>query len=202
LNLFIKVLENRSKSISLGTLEAAYKTKNKDIISKKLSAYYSNYAIAVGAILGSSGGVLGFVTAAYATFGEIVCLTYFELCLMYDLSVLYEKPLDKVSYLEIYKLLKTAYNLNEQEFVNEKVEELVDRGVKHIEEKLIKNDSQKLFFGLLKNLGAAIMRKTMKNFIAKIIPLAGIVSGTLICTAADYRTMRYLGKRTVNFYKD
>jgi hypothetical protein len=90
----------------------------------------------------------------------------------------------------------------DSEFENMVYDELVDRGVRHIEDKLLKDDSQKLFYGLLKNLGAVIIRKTVKNFIAKIIPLVGAVSGTIICTAENYRKMRCLGRRTERYYRE
>ena len=199
LNLFKKVVESRSKTISLESLEAAYKTKDKEIIARKLIAYYSNYGIAVGAILGSSGGFLGFLTAAYATFGEIACLSYFQLSLIYDLSVLYERPLDKANNLEVYNLLRKALSISDQDMSNNKVDELVDKGSKLIKEKLYKNDPQVLH-GLMKNIGAAVIHKASKNLIAKMIPLFGVVSGTLVCITEDYKSVKGLGKITTNFY--
>lgn len=199
LNVFKKVIEVRSKNVSLEMLQASYKTKDKEQIAKKLIAYYSNYGIAVGTILGASGGLFGFITAAYATFGELACLAYFQLCLLYDLSVLYESPMDKANNLEVYRLIKAAFGLSNQELENDKIDELVDKGAKLIEEKLLKNDSQ-VFSGLLKNLGAAILHKAAKNLLAKLIPLVGVLSGALVCITTDYHAVRSVGKRAIKFY--
>lgn len=201
LNVFKKVMESRSKIVTLEALQEGYKTQDKEIISKKLVAHYSNYGIATGAILGSSGGLLGFLTAAYATFGEIACLTYFQLCLIYDLSVLYERPIDKSNNLELYRVLKSAFGISEQDLSNGKVDKLVDKGSKLLEEKLLKNDAQVLQ-GILKNLGAAILHKAPKNLLAKVIPLLGAFSGALVCTTTDYQAMKVLGKRTVKIYSN
>ncbi len=200
-NLFKKVVETRSKIISIESLEKAYDTEDKEIIAKKLIAHYSNYGISIGAILGASGGILGFITAAYATFGEVACLSYFELCLLYDLSVLYERPLHKANNLEIYRLLKTAFAVNDLDMSNDKVDIMVDKGSKLIEEKLYKNDIQVLQ-GLLKNMGASIVKRMTKNLFAKMIPLIGVFSGTLVGITEDFKVIKSLGKRTVVFYNN
>ncbi|ERI90042.1 hypothetical protein HMPREF1982_04309 [Clostridiales bacterium oral taxon 876 str. F0540] len=200
-NLFKKVIESRSKIISLQSLEAAYDTQDKEVIARKLIAHYANYGISIGAILGASGGILGFITAAYATFGEIACLSYFELCLLYDLSVLYERPLDKANNLEVYKLLKTALAVSDLDMSNDKVDIMVDKGAKLIEEKLYKNDGQVLQ-GLLKNMGASIVKRSSKNLFAKMIPLIGVVSGVLVGITEDFKIIKSFGRRTEAFYKN
>lgn len=199
LNVYKKVLEIRSRTITLETLLEAYNTEDKDVIAKKLVAYYSNYGIATGVILGSSSGFLGFITATHATFGEIACLVYFQLSLIYDLSVLYERPLDKANNLEIYKVLKTSFGISDKDLIKGKVDELVDKGDKLIEEKLLKNDSQVLH-SLLKNLGVAIYFKTEKNFFAKSIPLFAFISGPIACIISDYEAVRAFGNRTIKLY--
>jgi uncharacterized protein (DUF697 family) len=201
-NIYKKVLEVRSKNISLESLEIAYNTKDKELIARKLTAHYCNYGISVGAVLGSAGGVLGFLTAAYATFGEMACLTYFQLCLIYDLSVLYERPLDKANKLEIYKLLKIAFGISDKDFLSNKLDDMTDKGTRLIEEKLLKGDSQKLLYGLLKNIGAAVIHKSVRNLIAKVIPLIGAISGILICTTLDYESVKSLSKKTLGFYNN
>lgn len=201
LNVYKKVLEVRSKTVTIEALMEGYNTEDKELISRKLIAHYSNYGIATGAILGSSGGVLGFITAAYATFGEIACLTYFQLSLIYDLSVLYERPLDKANNLELYRVLRSSFGISDKDLSDGKVDELVDKGSKFIEEKLLKNDFQVLQ-GLLKNLGATILHKAPKNLMAKLIPLVGALSGILVCTTSDYNAMKLLGKRTVKIYSN
>lgn len=199
LNVYKKVVEMRSKNITLEALIEAYNTENKDIIAKKLLAYYSNYGIATGVILGSSTGLLGFITAAHSTFGEIACLVYFELSLIYDLSVLYERPLIKVNSLEVYRILKISFGISEKDLIHGKVDELVDKGDKLIEEKLLKNDLQVLQ-GLLKNLGAAIYFKAIKNIFAKSIPIFAYITGPLASITSDYEAVRALGKRTHKIY--
>lgn len=201
-NLFKKTIETRSRMVSLESLIAAYKTEDKELIAKKLTAYYSNYGIAVGAILGSSGGVLGFITASYSTFGEIACLTYFKLSLLYDLSVLYERPIDKANNLEIYKLLQTAFNINESDLSEMKVDGLAVKGNKLMEEKLQRNDSHKYLQGLLKNMGAEIVRKAVKNLMSKLLPIVGIFSGALVCITLDFYEVKLTGKMVRGLYKD
>jgi hypothetical protein len=193
-NIYKKVLETRSKSINLESLEGAYNTKDKDLIARKLVAHYCNYGISVGAVLGSAGGILGLFTAAYATFEELTCLAYFQLCLMYDLSVLYERPIDKANNLEIYRLLKITFGFKEKE--------LGSKGKKVIEEKLLKDDSQKFLYGLLKNLGAAIVRKSVKNLVSKMVPVIGTIIAMLVCTAEDYKAVKIVAKRALSFYNN
>jgi uncharacterized protein (DUF697 family) len=200
LTLFKKVIDLRSKTISLESLYAAYKTEDKEVIAKKLIAHYANYGIAVGATLGSAGGALGFITASYATFGEIACITYFQLSLLYDLSVLYERPIDKINNLEVYRLLQSAFSLTERDLLDNKVDELVDKGTRLIEEKLQRGDSQKHLHGLLKNIGAFIVHKAAKNLMAKMIPIVGLISGAIVCITEDFCLVRELGKRTLNYY--
>lgn len=200
LNVYKKVIDMRSKNITLEALTEAYKTEDKNIIARKLIAYYSNLGIATGVILGSSGSFLGFITAVYSTFGEIACLVYFQLSLIYDLSVLYERPLDKVNNLEIYKILKASFGITEKDLINGKVDELVDKGDKLIEEKLLKNDSQVLQ-GLLKNLGVAIYFKAVKNFIAKAIPLVAAITSILSCITSDYEVVRAVGNKCMRVYR-
>lgn len=199
LNTYKKVLEMRSKNISLEALIEAYKTDDKNVIAKKLLAYYSNYGIAQGVILGSSAGFLGFVSAASSTFGEIVCLTYFRLSLIYDLSILFERPLMDANNLEIYRVLKASFDISEKDLIHGKVYELVDKGDKFIEEKLSKNDGSVLQ-SVLKNLGVAIYYKAEKNFLAKSIPILTYISGPLACITYDYEAVKAFGKRTLNIY--
>lgn len=193
-NIYKKVMETRSKNINLESLEAAYNTKDKDLIGRKLIAHYCNYGISVGAVLGSAGGILGLFTAAYATFEELTCLAYFQLCLMYDLSVLYERPIDEANNLEIYRLLKITFGFKEKE--------LGDKGKRVIEEKLLKDDSQKFLYGLLKNLGAAIVRKSVKNLVSKMVPVIGTIIAMLVCTAEDYKAVKIVAKRSLSFYNN
>lgn len=200
-NLYKRIVETRSKIVSLESLTTAYETEDKEIIAKKLIAYYGNYGIAVGKILGASGGILGFITAAYSTFGEIACLTYFQLSLIYDLSILYERPLEKTNYLEVYKILQMVFHSNEVDYDEGKVDELVDKGKKLINDKLEKNDSQKHFQGLLKNLGAAAIHKARKNLISKMIPVFGIIIGMLVCITIDFYEIKCTGKETQDFYE-
>jgi hypothetical protein len=199
LNVYKKVIEMRSKNISLEALIEGYNTEDKEIIARKLVAYYSNYGIATGVILGSSGGLFGFITASYSTFGEIACLVYFQLSLIYDLSVLYERPIDKANNLEIYRILRNSFGISEKDLINGKVDELVDKGDKLIKEKLSKNDIQVLQ-GILKNLGVAIYFKAVKNLKAKSIPLFSAVLGMLACLTSDYEAVKALGKRSVKVY--
>lgn len=199
LNVYKKVFEIRSKNISLETLMEAYKTDDKNVIAKKLLAYYSNYGIAEGVILGSSAGFLGFISEASSTFGEIVCLTYFQLSLIYDLSILFERPLIDANNLEIYRVLKASFDISEKDLIRGKVYELVDKGDKFIEEKLLKNDGTVLQ-SVLKNLGVAIYYKAEKNFLAKAIPILTYISGPLVCITSDYEAVKAFGKRTLNIY--
>lgn len=191
-NIFRKVIDTRSKSITLESLETAYGTKEKELIARKLIAHYCNYGISIGAVLGSSGGILGLFTAAYITFEELTCLAYFQLCLIYDLSVLYGSPIEKANNLEIYKLLKITFGFKE--------EELEDRRFKVIQGKLLREDSQKLLFGLLKNLGAAIVRRSVKNLVSKMVPIIGSIIALIVCTAEDYKAVKIVAKRALVFY--
>lgn len=199
LNVYKKVIEMRSKNITLEALIEAYKTEDKAIIARKLIAYYSNLGIVTGVILVSSAGFLGFITEAYSTFSEIACLVYFQLSLIYDLSVLYERPLDQANSLDIYKVLRASFGITEKDLNNGKVDELVDKGDKFIEDKLSKNDSQVLQ-SLLKNLGVTIYFKAVKNFIAKAIPLIAVITGTLACITSDYEAVKIFGSRSVKVY--
>ena len=193
-SVYKKVVETRSKTITLEVLEAAYNTKDKEFIAGKLVAHYCNYGISVGAVLGSAGGLLGLFTAAYVTFEELTCLAYFQLCLMYDLSVLYGRPIEKVNNLEIYRLLKASFGFKEKE--------LASKGKKVIEDKLLRGDSQRLLYGLLKNLGAAIVRKSVKNLVSKMVPLIGTIIAMLVCTAEDYKAVKTVAKRSLYFYNN
>lgn len=191
-NVYKKVLDYRGKSITLESLEAAYETKDKDLIARKLIAHYCNYGISVGAVLGSAGGILGIFTAPYATFEELTCLAYFQICLLYDLSVLYGRPIDKANNLEVYRALKIIFGFKE--------EELKDKRMRVIEEKLLRDESQKFLYGLLKNLGAAIVRRSVKNLVSKMIPVVGTFVALIVCTSEDYKAVRIVAKRSLNFY--
>jgi hypothetical protein len=193
-NIYKKVAETRGRSITLESLESAYNSKDKTFIARKLVAYYCNYGISIGAVLGSAGGILGLFTAPSATFEELTCLAYFQICLIYDLSVLYEKPIDFMNNLEIYKMLKLAFGFKEYD-MNEK-------GMRVIEEKLLKDDSHKFLYGLLKNLGAAIVRSSVKNLVSKMVPVIGTLVALIVCTAEDYKAVRIVAKRTLAFYNN
>lgn len=195
-----RALNTHGKYVNLKNLEAKYKTTDKDIIAKKLINYYSNYAIATGAVLGSTGGFLGFFTAASATFGEMVCLTYFQLCLIYDLSVVYERKLSDVGLQEVCIVLRHAFSGKDGNILKDSISDAVDNGAKAINNKLSSSDDLKLFQDILKELGAQIMEGSVKNLLSKVIPLFGAASGAVVCTAADYKSTRYVGKRTVEFY--
>lgn len=191
-NVYKKVVDTRGKSITLESLETAYNTKDKELIARKLVAYYCNYGISIGAVLGSAGGILGLFTAPYATFEELTCLAYFQICLLYDLSVLYGRPMDFANNLEIYRLLKIAFGF--------KTHELNDKGMKIIEEKLLRDESQKFLYGLLKNLGAAIVRSSVKNLVSKMVPIVGTLVALIVCTAEDYKAVKIVAKRSLGFY--
>jgi hypothetical protein len=101
--------------------------------------------------------------------------------------------------LEIYKLLRAALGVSDLDMSNNKVDTMVDKGAKLIEEKLYKNDAQVLQ-GLIKNIGVAVVRNMSKNLLAKMIPIIGIASGAFVCITEDYKLIKSLGKRTLRVY--
>ena len=198
-----RVMNTHGKYVNLKELETKYKTEDKDIIAKKLINYYSNYAIATGAVLGSTGGILGFVTAASSTFGEMVCLTYFQLCLIYDLSVVFERKLSEVSFEEVYIVISRGLNCSDGNMIKDSINEAIDEGSKIIDNRLNKNVSSeipKFLQDMSKELGVKIMERSIRNLLSKVIPLFGAASGAVVCAASDYKSTRYVGKRIIGYY--
>jgi len=199
-----RVMNTHGKYVNLKELETKYKTKDKDKIAKKLIAYYSNYAIATGAVLGSTGGVFGFVTAASSTFGEMVCLTYFELCLIYDLSVVFERKLSEVSFEEVYDVLSLGLCGSDGDNFKDSINEVIDEGGKIIDnrfnKKPLNNEIPKFLQDMSKELGVKIMERSIKNLLSKVVPLFGAASGAVVCAAADYKSTRCVGKRIIEHY--
>ena len=201
-----KVLKARVQTVNLKSLQAKYKTEDKFFISNKLIANYSNYSIAIGATIGATGGILGFITAATSTFAEIACLTYYQLCLIYDLSIVYEKPLSESNLYEALKVMKAGFCGNDGDLAVEYLDGLYEKGTRTIkkvmEVEINASEKAREIEANIKEIGIEVINKAFKNTISKIIPLFGVASGAIICSATDYKYTRYLGKRVVDYYKN
>lgn len=196
-----KVLDTHIRNVSYEYFREKYNSSVKDILAKKLIGSACNCSIMTGALLGAGGGIFGLPTAIPATFGEIATLTYFQINMIYDLSLIYGKPIDLNDPEESYKILMLALGIKASEMLNVGIEIGAKQGgriaVEKAGKRVVLNQAQKL----LEVAGVKIAQRTIKNFISKAIPVVGIVLGGCACSILDYQSTKYVAYNALSIYR-
>lgn len=196
-----KVLDTHAKNVSFEYFREKYNTSVKDIIAKKVIYSACNYSIMTGVVLGAGGGILGIPSAIPATFGEIATLTYFQLKMIYDLSLIYDKPIDLDDPEEAYKILAIALDIKSTELLNGGIEIGMKNAGKFAVEKtgrrVVLNPIQRL----LSVIGVQITQRSIKNFLSKAIPLIGIGLGGVVCSILDYKSTKRVANNSLSIYR-
>jgi len=196
-----KVLDTHVKNVSYEYYREKYNSSVKDILAKKIVHSACNYSIMTGALLGAGGGIFGLPSAIPATFGEIATLTYFQLNMIYDLSLIYGKPIDLNDPEESYKILLLALGIKASELLNGAIEIGAKQGGRIAVEKAGKRAVLGQAQKLLKVAGVQIAQRAIKNFISKAIPVVGIVLGGAACAILDYKSTKYVAHNSLSIYR-
>jgi len=200
--LLLKVLEVHAKKVNAEYFQQKYATSQKDIIAKKLIASYQDYNTAVGVVIGGAGGVGELVVAILSTFPEIALVTYNQLKLIYDLSVIYGDPVNLDDPEEVFSVLLIAFRVRISEVLKGGTKFAIDKGGKLFVEKAGKRVVlRKVQHIILKSLGKKITQRSIKSIIAKAPPIIGAILGAAVCGATDYFSTKTVAKRTLYRYR-
>lgn len=194
-------LSSHSKNVTFDYLKNKYKATTKDILAKKIIQANLNASVVVGMISGATGGAFGIISGVPATFAELITLTNYQLKMIYELSVLYGKPVDLNNPEELYKILSIAFGMKANEVVNAAAVQLVKKGAgvafDFIGRRAFLRPAQELFA----KLGVVITQRVIKNIAAKAIPLIGSATGAVICAGLDYLSTQSVASNTILIYR-
>lgn len=200
--LLLKVLDVHAKKVNAEYFQQKYATSQKDIIAKKLIASYRDYNTAVGVVIGGAGGVGELVVAILSTFPEIALVTYNQLKLIYDLSVIYGDPVNLDDPEEVFSVLLIAFRVRISEVLKRGTKFAIDKGGKLFVEKAGKRVVlRKVQHIILKSLGKKITQRSIKSIIAKAPPIIGAILGAAVCGATDYFSTKTVAERTLYRYR-
>lgn len=200
--LFLKVLSVHAKKVNAKYFQEKYATSQKDVIAKKLITSYLNYNTAVGVVIGGAGGLGELVVAILSTFPEVAVVTYNQLKLIYDLSVVYGDPVNMDDPEEAFLVLLIAFDVKLSEVLKGGAKWAIDKGGKLIVEKAGKRIVlRKIQQIMLRTLGKKITQRSIKTIIAKSPPLIGALFGAAVCGATDYFSTKRVASKTLYRYR-
>jgi hypothetical protein len=196
--LILKVLKTHSKNVNAEYFQKKYGTATKDIIAKKLITSYLNYNTAIGVVIGGAGGFGELIIAIFTTFPEIALVTFNQLKMIYDLSVIYGDPVNMDDPEEAFSVLLIAFGVRVSEIFKEGAIFAIDRGGKIIVKRYGKRVVlRKLQQAILKALCKKVTQKSIKTIIAKAPPIIGAISGAIVCGATDYFSTKAVADKTL-----
>jgi hypothetical protein len=200
--LLLKVLSVHAKKVNAKYFQEKYATGQKDVIAKKLITSYLRYNIAVGVVLGGAGGLGELIVAILSTFPEVALVTYNQLKLIYDLSVVYGEPVNMDDPEEAFLVLLIAFDIKLSEVFKGGAKWALDKGGKLFVEKAGKRIVlRKIQQIMLRTLGKKITQRYIKTIIAKTLPLIGAVFGAAVCGATDYFLTKRVANKTLYRYR-
>lgn len=200
--LLLKVLNVHSKKVNAKYFQEKYATSQKDVIAKKLITSYLNYNTAVGVVIGGTGGLGELVVAILSTLPEVAVVTYNQLKLIYDLSVVYGDPVNMDDPEEAFLVLLIAFDVKLSEVLKGGAKWVIDKGGKLIVEKAGKRIVlRKIQQIMLRTLGKKITQRYIKTIIVKSPPLIGAVFGAAVCGATDYFSTKRVARKTLYRYR-
>lgn len=200
--LLLKVFSVHAKKVNAKYFQEKYATSQKDVIAKKLITSYLNYNTAVGVVIGGAGGLGELVVAILSTFPEVAVVTYNQLKLIYDLSVVYGDPVNMDDPEEAFLVLLIAFDVKLSELLKGGAKWAIDKGGKFIVEKagkrIVLRKIQQIMF---RTLGKKITQRSIKTIIAKSPPLIGALFGAAVCGATDYFSTKRVARKTLYQYR-
>lgn len=196
-----KVIESHANNVNAEYFQSKYKTAVKDTIAKKIINVNRNYSIITGATLGVGGGLFGLYAAIPATFGEIATLTYLQLRMIYDLSVIYDKPIDFNDPEEAYKIIKICLGIKMTEtakgFLAQGTKKGSEMTVGILGRRAVLRPTQDMFNAI----GIKITQRAIKNAMSKMVPVAGALIGGSVCALIDYNSTKMVAKNSLSIYR-
>lgn len=197
-----KVLKVQAAKVNAEYFQKKYGTAPKDIVAKKLITSYLTYNTAVGVVIGGAGGLGEIVVAIISTFPEVALVTYNQLKMIYDLSVIYGNPINMDDPEEAFSVLLIAFGIRISEVLKGGVKFSIGKGSKLIIEKAGKRIVlRKIQYVILKTLGKKITQRAIKNIIAKSPPIVGAIFGSIACGAIDYFSTKAVANRTLYHFR-
>lgn len=200
--LLLKVLSVHAKKVNAKYFQEKYATSQKDVIAKKLITSYLNYNTAVGVVIGGAGGLGELIWAILSTFPEVALVTFNQLKLIYDLSVVYGEPVNMDDPEEAFLVLLIAFDVKLSELFKGGAKWAIDKGGKLFVEKAGKRIVlRKMQQIMLRTLGKKITQRYIKTIIAKAPPFTGAVFGAAVCGATDYFFTKRVARKTLYRYR-
>lgn len=196
-----KVIETHSENVNYEYFRNKYNEIPKDMIAKKIIEANLNISIIIGMMSGASGGILGIFSSIPVTFGEIITLTYYQVKMIYDLSVVYGKPVNMKDPEEAYKVLAIALGIKINHVAKGAINQGINQGGKIILEGFGKRKVLKPIQNSLSKLGIEIAQKSIKNIASKAIPVLGIATGAVLCSYLDYISTNSVAMNTLSIYR-
>lgn len=193
-----KVIEAHAENANYEHFKHKYNSANRDMIAKKIIESNLNTSIIIGMTSGAAGGILGLLSLISVTFGEIITLTYYQLKMIYDLSIVYDKPLNIKDPEEAYKIIGIALGLKTNQVGNETIKQGVNRTGKIIANRFGKKEVLK---PIQSKFGMEIKQKAIKNIATRAIPIIGVATGAVFRSCLDYINTHNVAMNTLSIYK-
>lgn len=199
--LLAKVMETHAKNVSFEYFRDKYKTSVRDILAKKIIDGAAKHSMITGFVLGAGGGFGGVLTAVGTTAGELVYLTHIQLKMIYDLALVYDKPIDLEDPEESYQVLILALGIKSAELMNGLIKTGSRKIVGRVAAPLGRKVAVQTIQRRLKRVGVELTQRTIKNVISKSIPFIGAGIGAVACATFDYQSTKFVSRRTLTIYR-
>lgn len=129
-------------------------------------------------------------------------VTYNQLKLIYDLSVIYGNPINMDDPEEAFSVLLIAFGIRISDLLKGGAKFTIDKGGKLIVERTGKRVVlRKLQQIILKTLGKKVTQGSIKSIIAKAPPVIGSIFGAITCGTIDYFSTKWVANRTLYYYR-
>lgn len=200
--LLLKLFKEYSAKVSVDYFRKKYDTAQKDIIAKKLIDSYIKYNTAIGLVLGGAGGLWGLTTAVTTSLPEIALVTYNQLKMLYDLSVIYDNKLDINDPEELFVMLILSFNIK----LNELFKEGANFALNTTGKIFISMGGQRLILNTIQSsiyqsLGKQIFKQSMAHIASKTLPLIGSIMGAATCAVSDYLTTKGVARKGLYYFR-
>lgn len=193
-----KVIEAHSENANYEYFKNKYSSEDRDIIARKIIESYLNISIIIGMTSGATGGILGLLSLISVTFGEIITIIYYQLKMIYDLSIVYGKPLNMEDPEETYKILGVALGLKTNHVGNETIKQGVNRTGKIIANRFGRKEVLK---PIQSKLGMELKQKSIKDIASRAIPIIGVATGVVLRSCLDYTNTHNVAINTLAIYR-
>ena len=196
------VIKSYTKKVNLKYLRDKYHTKDKDTLANKIIYDYSYYTATMGLIAGGLGGSGGVFTIFLTDLPENALVTYYQVRMIYDLSVVYGKPIKIDDPEEVFPILLLAFEADINDMMQRSARFVIDKAGKLI----IKAAGKRVFLktiqrAIYKTLGIKVTQKAIRKTITKAVPIIGETTGGVGCCLINYYLTKRVADNVLFYYR-